>query len=80
MASAEAFVEKKCWGSVNEQNQSDKWPKSGNRRLQTEMERSRKTNKKKIIKVIRLGDTARELEHGLVVLLWKESNGPVWDS
>lgn len=29
MASAEAFVKKKYWGSVSEQNQSDKEPKSG---------------------------------------------------
>lgn len=48
-------------------------------RMQTEMERSRKTSKKKIITVIRLGDTVRELEHGLVVLLWKVSNSPVLD-
>lgn len=29
MASAEAFVKKKYWGSVNEQKQLDKQPKSG---------------------------------------------------
>lgn len=76
MASAEAFVKKKYRGPVNEQNQADKQSLD---RMQTEMERSRKTSKKKIITVIRLGDTVRELEHGLVVLLWKVSNSPVLD-